>query len=120
MELNDLVRVHLYDADTWEAGVLAAREAARESGWRLVRHDQTEDGQFVLHDAITEEHLFTGTVQEGLALLDDGTLADIDSIDDEIDLAETLIAGVPEGLQDAVRDWVDDNIMQARAFAEGR
>ena len=117
MDLSELVRVHLLDADTW---VVVAREAILGSGRRLVHHDQTEDGQFVLRDAITEEHLFTGPLEEGLALFDDGTLVDIDSIDGEIDLSDTLFPGVPESLQDAVREWVDANIVEARAFAERR
>ena len=119
MELSELVRVHLRDDDAMEAATLAAREGVRESGMRLVRHDQSPDHQLILHDAVTGEHLFTGPFEQGDALFKEMSLADVDTIDSEVTPVETLVDDVPPSLQLAVREWVESNIKEAREFAEG-
>jgi hypothetical protein len=43
--------------------------------------------------------------------------ADIDTIDMDVPLNDTPVVGVPLGLQDVIRDWVESNPEQARSWA---
>ncbi len=119
MDVRELVRVILSDYDAGETAVLQHREALRAAGRRLVAHDQLDDGRLELRDAITGEELFTGSIEEGMAGWDHSWV-DVDTVDSEVDLRDSEVPGVPEGLTLAVRNWVESNLTLARDFAEGQ
>lgn len=118
MDVRDLVRLVLSDYDAGETAVLQHREELRAAGRRLVSHAQLDDGRLALRDAITGEELFTGPLEEGMASWDP-SWADVDTVDAEVGLRDSEVAGVPEGLTLLVREWVESNLTSARAFAEG-
>lgn len=118
MELSDLVRIYLADDAATVAAELAVRKAAQDSGVRLVRVGPGPDRQLTVHDATTNEHLFTGFPEQVLSLFRIGNLADVDSVDSTVDATETPVADVPYGLQETVRLWVESHRPAARQYTE--
>ena len=118
VDVRELVRVMLRDYDAGEAAVLDHREELRTSGCRLVSHDQVEEHQLELRDAITGELLFRGPFEEGMAKWDK-SWADVDAVDGQVPMPETDVPGVPKTLALAVREWVENSVREAREYAEG-
>lgn len=118
MDLRALIRVHLRDDDEAETAEVAAREKLIAEGVRLVTHDQVEGRQLELRDAISGELIYRGELEAGLAMFDDGSLADVDTINMAVKHELTIVPGIPEGLQMAIREWVERNLEDARDYAE--
>lgn len=116
MELREIVKTCLRDFDRWEVDLQAEQERLTESGHRLVTSKQHGD-EIVFLDDITGEELWRGPYDEEPRGSESWVHSD--NLGDNVEMADTEIPGLPEGLAEYVRQWVLENLHEARVWAEG-
>ncbi|CAB4912016.1 unannotated protein [freshwater metagenome] len=119
MQVEELVQVFVAQHDEHSARQRAAEQRWRDQGYVVVDDDGPNDDLSAVWDAATHVTLGIGRISSGelAELWKNNSWVHVDVVHQEVEFSPLPNLPVPTKLLEQVRQWVDDNIDEARRFA---
>lgn len=118
-DLRKIIKTCIDDHDRHESRQIEAREKALAAGKRLIKGGQQADGSVRITDEVTGDVLFEGPEDQYAGWVSGSEAEDlihVDYIANGIQLDDSMVAGIPASLVEAVRGWTESNMSRARDY----